>query len=118
MNTLKTPFEGSVKRIADLEKLIATDSAVAITLDNGTNVLRVSDFFNSAGAKHRMFFVQAVLNFNTNKQKSQDSQNSLILTIESVDKHPVLNLKDFIVGKVGTNIDIYPVFVNTFLLIN
>ena len=66
-NTLKTPFEGSVKRIADLEKLIATDSAVAITLDNGTNVLRVSDFFNSAGAKHRMFFVQAVLNFNTNK---------------------------------------------------
>ena len=66
-NTLKTPFEGSVKRIADLEKLIATDSAVAITLDKGTNVLRVSDFFNSAGAKHRMFFVQAVLNFNTNK---------------------------------------------------
>ena len=58
------------------------------------------------------------INFNTNKQKSQDSQNSLILTIESVDKHPVLNLKDFIVGKVGTNIDIYPVFVNTFLLIN
>ena len=66
-NVLKTPFEGSVKRIADLEKLIATDSAVTITLDSGTNVLRLSDFFNSAGAKHRMFFVQAVLNFNTNK---------------------------------------------------
>ena len=40
------------------------------------------------------------------------------IIFESVDKHPVLNLKDFIVGKVGTNIDIYPVFVNTFLLIN
>ena len=66
-NTMKVGFEGAVKRIADLEKLIATDSAVTITLDSGTNVLRMSDFFNSAGTKHRMLFVQAVLNFNTNK---------------------------------------------------
>lgn len=62
-NTLKTPFEGSVKRIADLEKLISTDSAVAITLDNGTNVLRVSDFFQFSWCKTSYVFRTSCIKF-------------------------------------------------------
>lgn len=33
-NTLKVPFEGTVKRIQDLEGLVKTDKGISITIDN------------------------------------------------------------------------------------
>lgn len=62
-NVLQTPFEGSVKRIADLEALVKTDTDIALTLENDTNVLTMSNFSND---KQRMFYVNTVLHFNGN----------------------------------------------------
>lgn len=59
-------FEGSVKRIADLEKLVKTDFAVVLTLESGSNVLTVGDFQNASGVNKRMFYITSVLHFNTN----------------------------------------------------
>lgn len=63
-NTLQTPFEGSVKRIADLENMVKTDYDMQLSLDSSTNVLTVEDFSNS---NRRMFYVNAVLHFNTDQ---------------------------------------------------
>lgn len=62
-NVLQTPFEGSVKRIADLEALVKTDDAIPLSLTSGTNVLTMNNFSNN---KQRMFYVNAVLHFNGN----------------------------------------------------
>lgn len=59
-NALHIPFEGAVKRISDLEKLVKTDSNLALTLNSGTNTLTLDNFSNN---NTRMFFVSAVLNF-------------------------------------------------------
>lgn len=63
-NVAQIGFEGSVKRIADLEKLIKTDYRVITSLDSGSNVLTVEDFFSTNGDYHRMFYVTSVLHFN------------------------------------------------------
>ena len=60
-NVLKTPFEGSVKRVADLENLVKTDTNLSLTLQPNTNVLVLDDFSEE---RIRMFFVTAVLHFN------------------------------------------------------
>lgn len=57
-NTLKTAFEGSTKRMHDLEGLIRTDNVFA-TKDINTNRCYVTNLYNG----QRMFFVDAVLNF-------------------------------------------------------
>lgn len=57
-NTLKTAFEGSTKRMHDLEGLIRTDNVLA-TKDINTNRCRVTNLYSGK----RMFFVDAVLNF-------------------------------------------------------
>ena len=62
-NPLKQPFEQSVKRISDLQNLIRTDKAIVATRETGTNSCYVENLFNGT----RMFFVDAVLNFNSSK---------------------------------------------------
>ena len=59
-NTLQQPFEGSVKRIADLENLVKTDYDISASLDSSSNVLTVENF---SGDNSRMFYVDAVLHF-------------------------------------------------------
>ncbi len=67
-NTRQEAFEGSVKRIADLERLVKTDNAVAVTFDSSSNVLTMSDFFkDSSNTNNRLFFVNAVLHFGNNQ---------------------------------------------------
>lgn len=61
-NANKIAFEGSVKRTHDLEKLINTETVNA-TKETNTNVCYVSNLVNSK----RMFFVDAALNFGSNK---------------------------------------------------
>ena len=64
-NTLQIPFEGSVKRVADLEKLIKTDVNLSLTLTPNTNILVLSDFNDN---DTRMFYVTSQLHFsNGNK---------------------------------------------------
>lgn len=60
-NVLQTPFEGSVKRVADLEGLVKTDSNVSLTLTSNTNILTLENFSND---NSRMFYVTSVLHFN------------------------------------------------------
>ena len=51
-NVLQTPFEGSVKRVADLEGLVKTDKGISLALDSSTNVLTLENFSNTG---KRMF---------------------------------------------------------------
>lgn len=60
-NVLQTPFEGSVKRVADLEGLVKTDKGISLALDSSTNVLTLENFSNTG---ERMFYVTSVLHFN------------------------------------------------------
>ena len=60
-NVLQTPFEGSVKRVADLEGLVKTDKGISLALDSSTNVLTLENFSNTG---KRMFYVTSVLHFN------------------------------------------------------
>lgn len=62
-NATKVAFEGSVKRTHDLENLIRTDNAVNATKDITTNLCYVKNLFSGK----RMFFVDAILNFNNKK---------------------------------------------------
>lgn len=61
-NPTKVPFEQSVKRIADLQNLIRTDKSLVTVLD-GENSCKLLNLFDS----NRMFFVEAVLNFDGKK---------------------------------------------------
>lgn len=62
-NYMKVPFEQSVKRIHDLEKLLRTDSEVVANAPSNINRCYIENLFNGT----RMFFVDAVLNFNGKK---------------------------------------------------
>ena len=63
-NTLQQPFEGSVKRIQDLEKLVKTDKNISASLDEGTNRIVITDLLqNQAQGEGRMFFVNAVIHW-------------------------------------------------------
>lgn len=66
MNTMQIGFEGSVKRIADLESLIKTDKSIVASVETGTNVIIVDDFFGSEGVYNRMFYITSVLHFEDN----------------------------------------------------
>ena len=62
-NILQQPFEQSVKRTADLEKLVRTDKDVDLLyLDSSSNVLTLNNFSDT-----RMFYVDCVLNFGNQK---------------------------------------------------
>lgn len=66
-NQTKIGFEGSVKRISDLEGLIKTDENINVTLQPDTNKVVLNDLLNSnLNNKGRMFFVQAILKWQMN----------------------------------------------------
>lgn len=62
-NVMQVPFEGSVKRISDLEKLVKTDYSVAVSFDSSSNVLTMDNFHNATGQNQRMFYVTAIVHF-------------------------------------------------------
>lgn len=63
-NTTETAFEGSVKRIADLERLVKTDTDISVTLTEGTNKLVLNDLLNRNETNTgRMFFIEAILHW-------------------------------------------------------
>ena len=62
-NSLQQPFEKSVKRIHDLEKLVQTDTKLAATKEVNTNRCYITNLFNDI----RMFYVDAMLNFGNSK---------------------------------------------------
>lgn len=67
-NNMQTAFEGSVKRISDLERLVKTDKAVSLSLQSGTNKLVVENLLNKQeNNTGRMFFIEAVLHWGDDK---------------------------------------------------
>lgn len=62
-NASKIAFEGSTKRTHDLENLIRTDYNIAAIKEANTNRCYVANLFSNK----RMFFVDAILNFNDEK---------------------------------------------------
>ena len=68
LNTLKQPFEKSVKRIHDLEKLVQTDQIVSLQKDSMYNRCSCDNYF-----KNKMFYVDCVFYFG-------GKQSNVILT--------------------------------------
>lgn len=66
-NSLQQPFESSVKRNADLEKLVVTDKNLALVFDPTSNTVTLSDFSNGPENTIRMFYVQSILCFDNKK---------------------------------------------------
>lgn len=66
LNTLQQPFEGSVKRAHDLEKLIRVEKNVRLEKDTTLNKCTAIDFF-----KDKMFFVDCVFRFDTKLSETQ-----------------------------------------------
>lgn len=63
--TTKTAFEGSVKRISDLERLVATDKDISVQITPNTNCITVSNLLNRSETNTgRLFFIQAILHWN------------------------------------------------------
>lgn len=61
LNTLRQPFEGSVKRAHDLEKLIRTEKNVRLAKDPTQNKCTAIDFF-----KDKLFFIECLFKFDNN----------------------------------------------------
>lgn len=69
-NTLKVGFEGAVKRISDLQKLVVTDKAQALVYpDSSSNVLVLPNFFKDGEVNKRMFYVDCNLYFSGKSAK-------------------------------------------------
>lgn len=59
-------FEGSVKRISDLERLIRTDKDLSLDYEYDSNCVYLENLLNEQRySKGRMFFVQAILKWQT-----------------------------------------------------
>lgn len=68
-NTLRTPFEGGIKRVADLEGLVKTDKNLTLLSESATNRLTLNDFkssvrYGSEAQDKRMYFIEGLLKFN------------------------------------------------------
>lgn len=69
-NALKIGFEGAVKRIADLQRLVVTDKAQALVYpDPSSNVLVLNNFFKDGYSINRMFYVDCTLHFGDKQSK-------------------------------------------------
>lgn len=69
-NTIKQPFEGNIKRVADLENLVKTDTNLTLLSEANTNRLTMEDFRSSTTygddtQDKRMYFIEGVLHFGT-----------------------------------------------------
>ena len=76
-NKLGQPFESSVKRTADLEKLIKTDVGIVPIADAGSNRLILINFATTGVTEPgttRMFYIQSLLKFG-DKQVNVDLVN-------------------------------------------
>lgn len=75
----QTAFEGSVKRISDLERLVATDKDITVQTISDTNCITVSNLLNrNEQNTGRLFFIQAVLHWN----KDGESYSSVVDLID------------------------------------
>ena len=76
-NKLQQPYEASVKRTADLEKLIKTDVGIVPIADAGSNRLILINFATTGVTEPgttRMFYIQSLLKFG-DKQVNVDLVN-------------------------------------------
>lgn len=91
-NTLRVPFEGTVKRIQDLEGLVKTDKGIAIDI-NGSNTLVVDELLNvgiynstdkknTTSENNKMFFVSAVLYWS---KQNTDKKTPSAATVVMID---------------------------------
>lgn len=77
-NTTNIAFEGSVKRISDLERLVKTDTNISVNLQEGTNKIVLTNLLNKQQNNvGRMFFIQAILHW-TKGDVSKSSVVSLV----------------------------------------
>lgn len=66
-NAAQTAFEGSIKRISDLQNLIKTDNGISLTYpDASSNVLLLNNFTEGNNSNKRMLYVDCVLHFDNN----------------------------------------------------
>lgn len=81
-NNLKQPFEGSVKRIQDLEKLVKTDKGIQANLDENTNRITIDNLLNkSVGNQGRMFFITATVNWTDKTSDTIRRKPSAVVTM-------------------------------------
>lgn len=71
-NNLQAPFEGNIKRVADLEGLVKTDRSITLLSEPISNRLTMNDFKSSVtygdeAQDKRMYFIEGVLHFGNNK---------------------------------------------------
>ena len=71
-NTLKSPFESTIKRLADLEGLVRTDKGITLLSETESNRLTMNNFkssitYGSDTQDKRMYFINGVLHFSNNK---------------------------------------------------
>ena len=62
-NVLQTKFEGSVKRISDLQKLVKTD-IISLSSGSFSNEFVGGNFYIVSGEKNRLFYVDSSVNIN------------------------------------------------------
>lgn len=91
-NTLKVPFEGTVKRIQDLERLVKTDKGISVDI-NSSNTLVVDNLLdvgiynsaeknNTTSGYNKMFFVSAVLYWS---KQNTDKKTPSAATVVMID---------------------------------
>lgn len=71
-NTLRLPYEGNIKRVADLQSLTKTDKSITLLSETTNNRLSMNDFtssitYGSDKQPKRMYFIEGVLHFGNNK---------------------------------------------------
>lgn len=71
-NTIRTPFEGSIKRVADLEGLVKTDKNISLLSEAISNRLTLNNFkstitYGQDVQDKRMYFIEGLLHFGNNK---------------------------------------------------
>ena len=89
-NTLEQPFEGSVKRVQDLEKLVKTDKGITAQLEDNSNKIVITDLLqNQAQGEGRMFFVNAVIHWN--QSDNQDVIQRKPSAVVSMIDHQIAN---------------------------
>lgn len=71
-NNLQVPFEGNIKRVADLEGLVKTDRSITLLSESISNRLTMNDFKSSVtyggeAQDKRMYFIEGILHFGNNK---------------------------------------------------
>ena len=76
-------FEGSVKRISDLERLVKTDKDLNVEQEENSNCVYLESLLNKQQySKGRMLFVQAILKW-TNQDKTNSATVKLISHIDA-----------------------------------